>query len=65
MIKECPFCGGKGEKVGTQKNGTNYIYVFCTKCGASGPIWTTINPRVSDKENPAIKAWNMRNNNDK
>lgn len=59
-LKPCPFCGGKAEKKGQSYTGENYVFILCSRCGASGPIMTTKQPRIKDEDNPAIEAWNRR-----
>lgn len=60
-LSRCPFCGGEAVKRVVTEQGYKYLYVTCTSCGAIGPTYRTIKPRVLDEENPAVKAWNKRN----
>lgn len=50
-IKECPFCGGKGE---TEGGGDfDMYYVRCIDCGAEGAY-------VRTNKEDAIALWNKR-----
>ena len=44
-LKPCPFCGAVPLPVNT-----NGSYVFCSECGADGPVHLT----------KAVAAWNTR-----
>lgn len=53
IIKDCPFCGGKGEHQFFYNDHT----IYCTKCGASARLFYP-----TKKE--ALEAWNNRGDDD-
>ena len=50
-IAGCPFCGDSECRVGGDEG---HEYVYCTNCGAEGPLGDF-------NEAQAIAAWNQRN----
>ena len=52
-IKPCPFCGGRGELLGSRDTDVRIaaFWVSC-QCGAEGPI--------KSSEQKALAAWNKR-----